>query len=221
MNINPNALAGPQASQRREQDQEQGQLGRDDFMKLLVTQLQNQDPLDPMKSEQMVTQLSELTSVEELVAIEGRMQALEVGMGSLANTQVISLVGKTIVADGSSLRLSGDGPVESSLTLDAPAENVSVELKNAAGDVVRTLELGSGAMGPMNFTWDGLDDDGNELPPGRYEVTASATNADGQPVGVDTEMRGMVESVGYDDGYPELVVNGRRILLGDVRSVEN
>lgn len=221
MNINSNSLAGAQASQRREQTQEQGQLGRDDFMKLLVTQLQNQDPLDPMKSEQMVTQLSELSSVEELVAIEGRMQALEVGVGSLANTQVISLVGKTIVAEGSSLRLSGDGPVESSLTLDAPAENVTVELRNAAGDIVRTLELGAAPLGAMNFTWDGLDDDGNALPAGRYDVVASATNADGQPVGVDTEMRGVVESVGYDDGYPELVVNGRRILLGDVRAVEN
>ncbi len=220
MEVRQNALAAPRASARNEQEQAPGAMGRDDFMKLLVTQLQNQDPLDPMKAEQMVSQLSELTSVEELVAIEGRMQALEVGIASVANTQVSGLVGKTVRADGTSLILDGSGPVESSFTLEGPAEEVTVTIRDAGGNAVRTMTLDPSMAGEVNFTWDGLDDNGQPLGEGRYrmEITAKAEN--GQSVGVDTDIRGLVTEVSYDDGFPQLVVGDRRVVLGDVRAIE-
>ncbi|MEM6955740.1 MAG: FlgD immunoglobulin-like domain containing protein [Myxococcota bacterium] len=218
MNIdNPGALAGPQASLRREQ--ESTSMGRDDFMQLLVAQLQNQDPLEPMDSEQMVTQLSQLTSVEELVAIEGRMQALEIGISSVNNTQVSGLVGKTITADGSQLNLRADGGVGSAIELDAPASEVTVTIRNAAGEAVRTLELGAAPAGPLAFDWDGLDASGNRMPEGRYRVEVDAKNENGQPVGASMDVSGLVSSVDYEGGFPELVIGERRVLLGDVRSI--
>ena len=219
MDIGTNALAAPTASARSQQTQEAGAMGRDDFMKLLITQMQNQDPLDPMKAEQMVSQLSELTSVEELVAIEGRMQALEVGIASVANTQVSGLVGKTATADGSMLRLVEGEGASSSFQLAQGADEVTVTIRDANGNAVRTLDLGAQPAGNVDFDWDGLDENGQPMEAGRYRMEISAKNANGQSVSVDTDVTGIVTSVDYEGGYPELVIGERRVALGDVQSI--
>ena len=219
MEIGSNGGMVGQASVRQT-DAGQGSMGKNDFMKLLVAQLQNQDPMEPMDARETITQLTELTSVEQLVAIEGRMQSLEVGMAGVANTQVAGIVGRSVVADGSSLRLGGTGDAQGLFELAGRAEDVTVTIRDANGDPVRELTLGAQPPGQQAFSWDGMGDDGERLPPGRYSVEVRALDENGQQVAVEQQVRGLVEGIRYQDGIPELMIGDARVLLGDVESIE-
>jgi flagellar basal-body rod modification protein FlgD len=214
-----NSLARPQAVDHVTADQSSG-VSRDAFMKLLVTQLQNQDPLDPMDSRQMVSQLTELTSVEQLLTIDHRLQALEVATAGLANTEVASLVGKTVTADSSALRLEGDGTVTSVYSLGGRADEVTIEIKDAEGNVVRTLSPGAQQSGMHEVTWDGLMEDGTRAPAGRYRMEIKAKDVDGHEVAATTEVSGRVDGITYENGYPELLIGRARVLLGDVQAIQ-
>ena len=213
-----NNLASPQATSTTDTESSQ-ELDRDAFMRLLVTQLQNQDPLDPMDARETITQLAELTSVEHLMGIESRIGALEIASAGMANTQVASLLGRNVVATGGNLRLDGQGTASGGYTLPSGATEVVVTIRNASGDVVRTVELGARAQGPHTFEWDGNDGTGARVAAGRYTMEVTARGRDGHALDVSDEVRGRVDGVTYENGFPELQVGGRTILLGDVRSV--
>ncbi|MEM6960608.1 MAG: FlgD immunoglobulin-like domain containing protein [Myxococcota bacterium] len=215
---NLNALANPQATEVPQEEDPQD-LDRDAFMQLLVAQLQNQDPLDPMDSREMITQLSELTSVEELQSMSYRLETLEVGLASIANTQVSSLAGHTVVADSSAIVLDTTGDGSTSFELIGRANEVNVEIRDSAGRLVRTMQLGDTFPGRHEVRWDGVDDIGQRMPPGRYTANVTAKDADGYSVEVSNELTGVVESVSYEHGYPELIVGQSRVLLGDVKYV--
>jgi len=197
-------------------------LDRDAFMRLLVTQIRNQDPMDPMDTREMMSQLTELTSVEHLIGIEERLGGLQVASASIANAQVADFVGKTVTADTGHLRVEDTGAVPGALTLEGRAEQVTVTIRDAEGRVVRTMELGPQFAGPVGYSWDGNDDAGQRVDPGRYRVEVEAVDADGTPVAVDTRLRGTVTGVSYEDGYPELILDGEhRVAVGDVREISD
>jgi flagellar basal-body rod modification protein FlgD len=194
-------------------------MGRDAFMQLLIAQLRNQDPGDPMDTRDMMTQLVQLTSVEHLVGIEDRLTSLQIASAGMANAQVAGFVGQTVEADTSRLRLDEISSVQGSFELGGAAETVTVKVRDAEGNVVRTMELGAQGAGARSFTWDGRDDSGTRLEPGTYRVEVSAADADGNPVEARTRIRGVVTGVSYEHGYPELLIGEQRVLMGDVREV--
>jgi flagellar basal-body rod modification protein FlgD len=214
---NPNALANPRPVDRPATGP--SELGRDAFMKLLVAQLQNQDPLDPMDAREMVTQLSQLTSVEQLIAIEHRLTSLEIASAGMANTQVSSLVGRNIEADVSKTRLDEAGMARSYAELQGGAANLTAVIRDAAGQEVRTLELGARTPGGHMVEWDGRNASGERMPPGRYTFEFRAIDGEGRPLAVSTKLQGVVHGVSYQQGYPELLVGENRVLLGDVTSI--
>ncbi|MGE0787560.1 MAG: flagellar hook assembly protein FlgD [Sandaracinaceae bacterium] len=202
------------------QGAEDTDLDRDAFMRLLVAQIRNQDPMDPMDTREMMTQLTQLTSVEHLIGIEEQISAVQIGTASLANAQVASFVGRTVEADTSNLRLTGTDPASGGYTLSGRAQEVTATIRDADGRVVRTMQLDGLTSGAHAFTWDGRNDEGVRVPEGRYHVDLSATDANGAPIAVDPRVSGRVNSVSYEDGYPELVLDGGfRVMMGDVRRV--
>ena len=194
-------------------------MGRDAFMKLLVAQLRNQDPEAPVDSKEFITQLSQLTSVEQLVTMSDRLASLEVGMASLANTQVAGIVGKTVVAETKSVNLEDGGTASLPVTLGSRAAKVVATFRNDAGEVVGKVELGDTYPGTRSISWNGIGPDGVRVPAGRYRVEVSATDAAGRPVDANTRIRGQVSEISYANGYPEVVVGGARVMLGDVTSI--
>lgn len=220
MQIDTNAGVGTPTASTRTVDESDQSMGRDDFMKLLVTQMQNQDPLDPMDAREMVSQLSELASVDELRGINHRMAVLEIGVAGMANTQTAGLVGKTVTADGAGVMLPETGPTTGVYELEGRASEVSIVVRDAAGRTVRTIEAGEGFPGGHTFEWDGLDDTGERMPAGRYSIEVSAKDAAGNPVAAETKVTGLVTGVSYENGYPELIIGEARVLLGDVTSIE-
>jgi flagellar basal-body rod modification protein FlgD len=194
-------------------------LGRDAFMKLLVAQLRNQDPLEPLDSREFVTQLSQLTSVEQLVTIGERMQNLELSNMAMANTQSAGLVGKQVQARGDQLVLGAEGPLQSTIHLPNAAASSRVTIRDGAGQVVRTLELGKLNAGANTFTWDGITDAGARAPAGIYKLEFSAENQGGHPIAVNTEVSGVVTRISYEQGFPELVIGSTHVALSNVTSI--
>jgi len=195
------------------------EIGRDAFMKLLVTQLKNQDPLDPTDAKEFVTQLSQLTGVEQLVGIGERVAALEIATAGIANTQVAGLVGRSVTANADAIRLGESGSGRAPFQLDGRATEVTVTIRDESGRAVRTLQLGETFAGPHAVEWDGNDDTGARAPAGRYTIEIAAKDDAGHPVGSSTRITGPVTGVSYENGYPELLVGEARVMLGDVISI--
>lgn len=194
-------------------------LGRDDFMKLLVAQLRNQNPDDPVDTKELVTQLSQLTSVEQLIKIDERLMSLEKATNSSAANQSAGLIGKRIEGEANTVDLGATGGVSSTVNLSDNAANVTVSVSNSAGRVVRTFELPSTTAGTQKIEWNGLGNDSLRQPEGTYTFQVSATDAQGTAIGTSMKVSGVVTAVSYEHGYPELVMGTQRVPLSSVTSI--
>jgi flagellar basal-body rod modification protein FlgD len=194
-------------------------LGKEDFMKLLVAQLKAQDPMDPMQSTDMIAQLSQLSGVEKLQDIDDKLGSLQTNNTTLAGSQSAGLIGHTVTGDTRALNLrSGINP-QGTYQLTGPAAQVTVQVSDASGNVVRTSNLGAQNAGMTNFLWDGKSDVGTRLSDGSYTFSVTAKDANGAPVLTSTEVSGRVTEVTYESGAPEVVVGGAHIPLAAVTSI--
>jgi flagellar basal-body rod modification protein FlgD len=194
-------------------------LGQEDFMKLLVAQLKAQDPMNPMQSTDMIAQLSQLSSVQKLQDIDDKLGSLQSNNTSLAGSQSAGLIGHTVTGDTRTLNLrSGINP-QGVYQLTSAASSVTVQVSDAAGNVIKTTDLGAQNAGTANFLWDGKSDVGTRLNDGAYTFSVTAKSATGAPVPTSTEVSGRVTEVTYESGAPEVVVGGAHIPLADVTSI--
>lgn len=186
------------------------------FLKLLVTQLNNQDPLNPMENAQLTSQLAQMSTVSGIEKMNATLQAL-VGQGSAGQLlQAAGMVGRAVLATGNEIA-GGDGPAAFGVELPASAASVQAVITDAAGHPVRTLDLGALPAGRHAQAWDGKDDDGRAVPAGVYRVQVDAANG-GQPVPATTLVYDQVVSVTQDGAGCTLDLStGRSISLADVR----
>lgn len=198
-------------------------LGKDDFLRLLVTQLRHQDPLNPMKSEEFAAQLAQFSSVEQLHNINSNLNnSIETDMllnQSINNIMATTLIGKSAQAVGNSVALTDDGPVQMHYKLASEAENVTLTIHDSQGRVVKTVELHAQADGTHSFQWNGKDDDGNRLAAGDYTFSVDATDINGNSVPADTLIVGVITGVRYENGTAILSIDGREVRMGDIFSV--
>ena len=215
--INPNAGAqtGTAVSV-----QDKTQLGKEAFMKLLIAQLKNQDPQAPVDSKEFVTQLSQLTSVEQLTNMSEQLKNLQLATTSMMNNQASSFVGRQIEANGSKLHLGASGGASSGIQLMQPAQEVTLTIRDAQGQAQRVLELGSTKAGLTPVDWDGNADNGERLAAGAYTMTVEAKDKDGNPVVSSAHISGIVSQVSYERGFPELVVGDARVALANVTTIK-
>jgi flagellar basal-body rod modification protein FlgD len=165
----------------------------DRFLKLLVAQLQNQDPLNPMDNAQVTTQLAQISTVSGINQLNDTVAALGASMGVTQYLQAASLVGHDVVIGGNDLDLAG-GKTQGGVDLGADADHVVVTVQDAAGNVVRTMDLGAQKAGDQFFDWDGKTDGGTSAPDGHYTFSVTAT-AGGKAVTFDTLMTARVQGV--------------------------
>jgi flagellar basal-body rod modification protein FlgD len=195
------------------------QMGKDAFMKLLVAELKNQDPMNPMESRDMIAQLSTLSSVEKLNAIEEKLGVLSDIQSGASAIQNAALIGKHVQADTRSMMLPTSGATGGKYELMGGASSVSVKVRDGGGNLVKTLELGAQSIGPRKFAWDGMNEQGTRAPNGSYQFEITAKNAAGLPVVASTRVSGLVTEVTYENGAPEVVVGGSPVPLADVTSI--
>ncbi|OIR08424.1 basal-body rod modification protein FlgD [mine drainage metagenome] len=165
------------------------------FLTLLVTQLQNQDPLNPMDNSQVTTQMAQLSTVSGINQLNSTVQALSASMATSQSLQAASMIGATALVPGDQLALAGakaNGAVE----LTQPADSVAVTITDAKGNVVRTLQLGTqSAAGDINFQWDGTNNAGATVADGSYTFSAKAMSGTVQS-SPTTLSYGVVNNVG-------------------------
>jgi len=200
---------------------DQGTVAKQDFLKLLVAQLQHQDPLKPMEGTEFVTQLAQFSSVEQQIIQSQKLDVISTQMQGLAGNEAASLVGKRVTIQGQgNLNFDGTLAATSSFTLNGPAADVKVDVKDGNGQVVRTMDLKSKSSGAVGVVWDGKGDAGNTLPAGNYSMDVHAVDTAGAAVGTTQQVSGVVVQVAFDKGYPEVVLDsGVRAPLSELVSV--
>ena len=169
-------------------------LGQGDFLKLMVTQLNNQDPLDPQDSGAFLGQIAQFSTV---TGIQDLQSSFTDFASSIANDQALqaaNLVGRKVIVPLESGILSDGGTIQGELSLPASSPDVSIKITDQSGQVVQSINLGSQVAGPVPFVWNGLKADGTSAPAGQYSVDAQA-RIDGQNFDLDTQLVADVESV--------------------------
>lgn len=194
-------------------------LGKDDFLNLLVKQLQYQDPLNPVENADFTAQLAQFTSLETLSNIDENIASLGVLQSSINNITAVSFIGKQVEAQGNIVNYSGN-EVQMNFELDSPAAAVEVNIYDSKGKLVRTMESANVTAGEAQCTWDGLDDDGNELDEGRYRFSIRAVDYEGASVGVTTYTAGQVTGVRYEGGITYLIVGDKEVNIADIKKIQ-
>lgn len=197
-------------------------MGQDEFLRLLMTQLQQQDPLNPMDNTEFVSQLSDFASLEQLQNMSTGMEHLAYSQAANTSAQMVSFIGKDVDVSSAELVLGDVGDAAIGMTLSSDAETLEVLIKDEQGRVVRTLEAGKTDGGETEVLWDGLDEDGNRLDAGAYRFEVTAEDAEGEAIDATPRMRRRVSGVSFDNGIPMLVLDGESsISLGEVLEVHN
>ena len=166
---------------------------QDRFLKLLVTQMKNQDPLNPMDNAQVTSQMAQLSTVSGIDKLNKTLEALSNSMISSQGMQASSMIGHVVLAPGSKIELKG-GKGLAGVDLKQSADNLNVQIKDASGNVVRNLKLGSQQAGVVPIQWDGKSDAEVDLPDGYYQLSASSTLG-GNNTNVNTLSYGLVNGV--------------------------
>lgn len=196
------------------------ELGKEQFLQLLVAQLKNQDPLEPMTNAEFVAQLAQFSSVEQLVSVNEGINLLGIQQMGMSNAQSADFIGKEVLVKSDRLEVrSGDTELTAAFNIKADAESVTVNIRDAQGNIVRTYDLGANAEGDISLKWDCKDGNGVKVPPGTYSIDVVATADNGSPVSWDSTIRGLVDGVSYEAGYPELTIGSIKAPVSDVIAV--
>jgi flagellar basal-body rod modification protein FlgD len=186
------------------------------FMQLLVAQLKNQDPLNPMDNSQMTSQLAQINTVNGIQQLNTTMSSM---LTQNATTQASSMIGRTVQVPTNNLTLAS-GAANFGVSVPNGADDVVVTITNAAGVAVRTVDLGQMAAGSGNYTWNGKDDKGNQLADGAYSIKVSATQG-GKVVTANALGIDKVAGVTINNGPMQLVLaSGGTAKLSDVASIQ-
>ncbi len=179
-------------------------LGKNEFLELLVAQLNNQNPLEPQGNGEFIAQLAQFSQVEGIEKLNTSMGSLLSGYQSSQALQASSMVGRKVIVPTDKAVVDTSQSFKASAVLPVTSSNVFVNVYNSAGSVVNRINLGEQAAGNVSFIWDGKDSSGNLLPPGTYKFEAQATY-DGETKGLNTMLPANVDSVTL--GGSELMLN--------------
>lgn len=204
------------ASATNSADRTQLAQGFDQFLRLLTTQLQNQDPLSPMDSTEFTNQLVSFSSVEQQIKInENLNQLLKVSAASQA-TLGLSYIGLNVDMAGSQFLYDGTNPARMSYTLPTDALRSTISIVDANGSVVYS-QSGEIDKGTYEFAWNGKDQSGNDLPSGAYELRVGALDKDNKNLTVSTKVSGIVAGIETDEsGEILLLINGQKVPMSTI-----
>lgn len=201
-------------------------LGKDDFLKLMISQLKNQDPLSPMDGTQYAAQLAQFSSLEQLTnlndAVKLSMETNSQLTQAINNTMMATLIGKDVKLDGNKLILSGQENITLGYNLPVEAKNVQLKIYNANGALVKTMNVDSSKIGDNKLSWDLTDNSGNKLTNGNYTFAVEATNLNGEAMTVSLFKYGTIDGVKFtNDKGTVILINGAQYSISDISEVLN
>ena len=182
------------------------ELGQADFLALLTTQLANQDPLAPVDNKEFITQMSQFASVDSLQTLVTQFGELSNSLTSNQALQASALVGRSVLIEGNEGYLFDEGVIAGQLNLESTTSNIRFEIKDEAGQVVRSIEVGTQEAGDIDFIWDGMNNNGERMPPGNYTIAAYG-QVGGSTEQLKTSVVARVQSVNLDSSDGLIMVN--------------
>lgn len=195
-------------------------LDKDAFFKLMLTQMKNQDPTNPMKSHEMAAQLANFSSLEQMQNMNKTLEEMKSAQKPSENFQALNLIGKAVAGDSSKVvRGTNDKDHDFKFTLPMEASEVTVKVRDAEGTVVRTYNLKGLKKGENKLTWNGEDDKAMKAAPGEYQFMAEAKGADGKKIALKTDFDGVITGVSYSGEGPILHVGNQAIRFSDVKKI--
>jgi flagellar basal-body rod modification protein FlgD len=187
------------------------------FLTLLTTQLKNQNPLDPLDTNQFTQQLVQFAGVEQQLKTNDQLTSLVTLQQTTQATQALGFVGKTATVDGSTTALASSAATWNlGVKTDA---NVNISITNSTGQTVFSNQYSVKAGENQSFTWDGKSADGTQWPDGQYKLTATATDTAGNTVPVTTQTQGVVNSVDLSQSPPLLSINGQTYTVSQIKAI--
>ncbi len=195
-------------------------LDKDAFLRLLTTQLQHQDPLNPMENSEFVAQLAKFSSLEQLQGLSSGMESLYMVNMSMNNAALTGLIGKDVVATGDSFHYAGSGEEVIHFDSATSATTATITITNEDGVIVASKDLGAIPAGEASWTWDGKDQNGKVCPEGDYTFTVEASDVNGESVEVTEQMVGRIDGMDLSSGSPMLTIDGIPVDLASVQSLE-
>lgn len=197
-------------------------LGKQDFLNLLVTQMRNQDPLDPMKGTEFAAQLAQFSSLEQLTNLNEATQqgivANSILTQSINNALSTTFIGKNVRASTDTFRYSGDGNVKIGYTLNKAADNVQVKVYDESGNLVKVL-IGDTSKGENTLKWDGTNDKGEQVAAGKYNFNVEAKDASGNTVQAEKYIYGTVTGVRFKPEGTVFVIDGIEVSLSSILEI--
>lgn len=197
---------------------ESNALGQEDYLQLMVAQLRNQDPFEPLQNGEFMGQLAEFGTVSGVQDMQSSISQLAESLHSNQALQAATLVGQTVLAASDVMALEEQGETSGAINLPAASTGVSVTIHDSAGNLIRKLELGELPAGSGEFTWDGMTETGERAAPGDYQLQAAAT-LNGEPVAVSTLVAAEVSGVTLQGAGGDLNLNlddGRTVSFANV-----
>jgi flagellar basal-body rod modification protein FlgD len=217
-NTGSSTAAGSATSSSSTSSAQAAQDAADRFLTLLVAQLKNQDPLNPLDNAQVTTQMAQISTVSGISQLNATLSALGASMGVSQVMQAAGLVGHDVVVGGNTLDLAS-GAAQGGLDLSGAADHVTVTVSDDSGNVVRTIDLGAQKAGTQFFAWDGKTDGGTTAADGHYTFSATAI-ANGKAITFDTLMTARVEGVvSTSAGAMLQLPHGSQIAFADVKQI--
>lgn len=196
-------------------------LGQEEFLKLMITQLQNQDPMQPMDDGQFIGQMAQFSTVEEIGGMSRSLESLAETLTGSTALQAATMVGRSVLVEGDTGNFVEGQSMKGGVDLPAPINNSFVQIFDGSGQLVREMPLGPRAQGIATFEWDGTKSDGSTADPGTYFIRAGFMNGEVEEA-LPTYMTSRVESVTLNAGGSGAEIttqDGQRVRLSQIKAI--
>lgn len=217
-----NEIADPNWVDPKKMRRPESKMDKDAFLKLMLTQLKYQDPMNPLESHEMAAQLAQFSQLEQLSNIDESVKGLKTAQEPMSNYQALNFIGKSISADTEKIiRNKGDNAHDLRFSLPQAAREVTVKVMDETGEVVKTVKATNLKRGENKLTWNGTKNDGYPAFSGNYTISVEGISEAGQKISGRTNFSGVVTGLNYSPEGPILMVGDQKIRLGDVKRIED
>lgn len=199
-------------------------LGKDDFLKLMIAQLKNQDPLNPMDGTEYASQLAQFSSLEQLTNLNSYLkQSIDANYmltQSINNTMLANLIGKEVKVNSKELQVNGQESLSIGYELPEGVKSVKVNIYNQYGTLIKSLEA-SNKKGSNKLLWDLTDNNGEKVINGDYKFEVIASDYNNNAVNVTSYILGLIDGIKYSENGTLLIINGAQYSAGDILEIIN
>lgn len=218
--LSPAVLSQFQIEQQQIANEESRELGQADFLELMMAQLQNQDPFKPMENGEFLGQMAQFSTVSGIEGMQSSLDQMTGAFGANQTLQASQLIGKSVLVEDTNVFLKADSDVTGRFELETSSGAVQIDIMDVSGRLVNVMNMGEQSAGRHDFTWDGKNSLGEQLPAGQYSISITAASGDSQ-IAVPALLSRKIDSVEFgDEGAVNLnTVDGEVITLDKVKQI--